>query len=140
MSTNKTTNYQLHSWVPEDTFLLSEMNENFEKLDEALNREVKKLGEDLEGTLKAVTGSYQGDGEKSRDIALDGKPLAVIVEERGGYRTSGVSIMGGLITREMALGSGVQITDTGFATSYADSVHMNAKSKYYSYIAFFVRA
>lgn len=36
MSTNKTTNYNLHSWVPEDDFLRSEFNDNFTSLDTAL--------------------------------------------------------------------------------------------------------
>lgn len=36
MSTNKTQNYQLHSWVPEDDFLHSEFNDNFTSLDAVL--------------------------------------------------------------------------------------------------------
>lgn len=36
MSTNKTQNYNLHSWVPEDDFLRSEFNDNFTSLDTAL--------------------------------------------------------------------------------------------------------
>lgn len=36
MSTNKTPNYQLHSWTLQDDFLLQEINENFSGLDAAL--------------------------------------------------------------------------------------------------------
>lgn len=36
MSTNKTQNYNLHSWVPEDDFLRSEFNDNFTGIDAAL--------------------------------------------------------------------------------------------------------
>lgn len=36
MSTNKTTNYNLHAWVPEDDFLRSEFNDNFAGIDAAL--------------------------------------------------------------------------------------------------------
>lgn len=36
MSTNKTPNYDLHSWVPEDSFQRSEFNDNFASLDSAL--------------------------------------------------------------------------------------------------------
>lgn len=41
MSTNKTQNYQLHSWLPEDEFHLTEINENFTALDTALKNEAQ---------------------------------------------------------------------------------------------------
>lgn len=39
MSANKTPNYALHSWEPEDEFHLSEINENFSALDSAVKSE-----------------------------------------------------------------------------------------------------
>ena len=43
MSTNKTQNYRLHSWVPQDEFHVSEVNENFALLDAVLKDEARKL-------------------------------------------------------------------------------------------------
>ena len=47
MSTNKTPNYELHSWVPQDDFHLTEINENFTGLDSELAA--------LDALLKAET-------------------------------------------------------------------------------------
>ena len=43
MSSNKTTNYQLHLWEPEDNFLRTEFNENSEKVDAALGELASKI-------------------------------------------------------------------------------------------------
>ena len=37
MSTNKTQNYALHAWEPEDDFLREEFNQNFAAIDAALH-------------------------------------------------------------------------------------------------------
>ena len=63
MSTNKTQNYQLHSWVPEDKFLRAEINENFARLD---------------GSARVVVGSYEGDGAAERTISLGFQPKVVL--------------------------------------------------------------
>lgn len=71
MSTNKTKNYRLHAWVPGDTFLLSEINENFERLDAAAH---------------VVFGTYEGDGTDDRVIELGFTPQAVLLENENGQR------------------------------------------------------
>ena len=48
MSTNKTTNYQLHKWEADDNFLRTEFNENFAGIDEALGSKAE-----------IVTGTYK---------------------------------------------------------------------------------
>ena len=77
MSTNKTTNYNLHSWLPEDDFLRTEMNENFTKLDKAL----KEL---------LICGSYTGDGAKTRTISLGFTPRSSM-----GYITFSATVSSG---------------------------------------------
>lgn len=47
MSTSKTPNYHLHAWTAGDDFRFHEINENFAALD---------------GSLRAVTGTYAGTG------------------------------------------------------------------------------
>ena len=51
MSSNKTQNLNLHSWVAEDPFKRTEFNENFAALDAA-----------VEASAHAVAGRYVGDG------------------------------------------------------------------------------
>ncbi len=64
MSTNKTTNYQLHLWEPEDDFLREEFNENSTKTDAALAAHDK----DIAARLRIVSGSYTGSGGSSKTI------------------------------------------------------------------------
>ena len=74
MSTNKTTNYNLHSWLPEDDFLRTEMNENFTKLDTLLKNETAALSAALGQKARATVGSYTGDGALDRTISLPFTP------------------------------------------------------------------
>jgi len=54
MSTNKTPNLNLHSWVETDPVLMSEFNENFGAIDAASQ---------TFGNCKIITGSYVGTGQ-----------------------------------------------------------------------------
>ncbi len=81
MSTNKTQNYQLHNWVPEDKFLRAEINENFARLD---------------GSARVVVGSYEGDGAAERTISLGFQPKAVLVVRSDGRITGDYDGYGGL--------------------------------------------
>lgn len=55
MSTNKTQNYNLHSWVPEDDFIRSEFNENFTGIDTALKTLADGLAAETSARTSAVT-------------------------------------------------------------------------------------
>jgi len=77
MSTNKTANYNLHSWVPGDDFLRAEFNENFALIDGALGEMPRNK------KLRVVTGSYTGDSSGSRTIALPFTPKAVMLTCKG---------------------------------------------------------
>ena len=108
MSTNKTENYQLHSWVPEDDFHLTEINENFTKLDQALDQELKKRDATLKKKGQLVTGTYTGNGESAQTFDLGAPVLAVLIECYNGKRPSTNSSVtqGGLIFLDHGLGSG----------------------------------
>ena len=77
MSSNKTTNYQLHSWEPGDDFLRTEFNENFGALDTAINEGLAKKPE-------IVTGSYAGNGTYNRTIDLGFTPKALVLFNSNG--------------------------------------------------------
>lgn len=130
MSTNKTPNYNLHAWTPEDDFLRAEINENFAKLDTALSVLPRKL--------EAVVGFYVGNGEENRHIELGRRPFAVHVEMSNGIRGGNeYSTLGGLAFGESGIGRYLTIDDTGF-TLYADSYgRLNGSSRQYYYMAFF---
>lgn len=54
MGTYKTEHYGLHQWVPEDDFLRTDFNENFEKLDTALHTAEQNLRADLTGDVQRL--------------------------------------------------------------------------------------
>ncbi|UQT46648.1 hypothetical protein M5E87_15015 [Flavonifractor plautii] len=77
--TNYTAHYQLHQWEPEDSFLRTDFNEDFAKIDGALGGKAEQsavdtLAEQVAGKSELVTGSYTGDGEASRTIELGFSP------------------------------------------------------------------
>ena len=55
MSTNKTQNYALHTWEPEDDFLREEFNQNFAAIDAI-----------LKGKAEMVFGTYTGNKSSQR--------------------------------------------------------------------------
>lgn len=69
MSTNKTPNLNLHSWVETDPVLMREFNENFNALDAAATR--------------MVSGSYVGDGTTSKTLYFPFTPQFVLVSYNG---------------------------------------------------------
>lgn len=86
MSTNKTPNYQLHSWTPDDDFRFHEVNENFTKLDTALKSEVNTLTTALAEKGELVVGTWSGPYTEKPVINL-GKPIkALILENSEGWR------------------------------------------------------
>lgn len=122
MSTQKTQHYQLHSWVPEDDFHLTEINENFAKLDKALKDEAQTAAAGLTGKAdkttvaalgKLVTGTYKGNGESSQTVDLGAPILAVHIESFKGTRPDDHSnlVWGGLIFPDCPLSTGAAYVD-----------------------------
>ena len=132
MSTNKTTNYQLHKWEADDDFLRSEFNENFAKLDEA---------------ARVVVGAYTGDGSASRFISLGFTPKAVFVLPKDGQIVTEHGYYGGLALPENPVTAEeytlCQITANGFQVGHASYTKYNytftrstnASEKNYHYLA-----
>ena len=93
-----TTNYQLHQWVPEDDFLRTDFNTDFQKIDAAIKgvetaantalalkadktELTQACGALDEAKCETLTGSYTGNGANTRTIDLGCAPRAVFVGE-----------------------------------------------------------
>lgn len=93
MSTNKTPNYQLHSWTSTDHFRFHEVNENFDLLDAALKAEAQTaargrsaLSAQMAGKGELVVGSYTGNGAAMQEIIVGHKIKAILIETTKGER------------------------------------------------------
>ena len=93
-----TTNYQLHQWEASDSFLRTDFNTDFQKIDAAIkgvetaaNTALAKKADKTELTqacgaldeakCETLTGSYTGNGANTRTIDLGCAPRAVFVGE-----------------------------------------------------------
>lgn len=125
MSTNKTQNYNLHSWLPGDDFLRAEINENFTKLDAALS-----------GLL--IAGAYTGDGTQNRAVSLGFTPKAVFLITSEGKIASGAYSYGGLALPDQPC-EAFSISEGGFSVRYYSGsgyvIYSNGSGEKYYYLA-----
>ena len=130
MSTNKTQNYQLHSWTPEDDFRLHEVNENFTALDTALGSEAAARTQQIAAKAEIVSGVYIGGGQYGHHIDLPRAPQSVHIETPSGCRSTNLT-NGGLFTE----GSGgiVALDATGFSIN--DKSQLNYPGSRYAFMA-----
>lgn len=112
MSICKTENYQLHAWGAEDEESLAEINENFAKLDEAID------------VCQVVTGTYMGTGgSTTQTITLGFRPKAVLIFTNREAHASGNERNRASLALDGADMVGyLNITDTGFQVSNALNV------------------
>lgn len=145
MSTNKTSNYQLHSWLPQDEFHLTEINENFTKLDTAIKAEAGTAAQQAEALLTRIIkkpdflfGSYVGQGS-STPIRLDlgVKPLAIIVTAITSSQTT-IDYQGMGAPGYSYKGS-FAFDDTGITITYANTnaFSLVGPNETYYYIVFY---
>lgn len=119
MSTNRTQNYQLHTWGMEDEERLAEINENFAKLDEA---------------AQMVAGQYSGTGTDNRLINLGFTPRAVLLIDQSAGMTNGYNWYGGLAVQD-GDSTVLAIAEGGFTVQENGNKHGNAKTVNYYYLA-----
>lgn len=143
-----TPNYNLHQWEPEDDFQRVDFNEDFSKIDAAIQAAVDRADQQSEQLSAAiakkcriVAGRYFGTGRENRqDINLGFYPVAVVFEYFSGTRTSVGSNEGGSYGGLAIRGSSVsqkdppslQITKTGFSVTGVS----NRPDMHYFYLAF----
>ena len=128
MSTNKTQNLQLHSWVADDPVKMSEFNENFEAIDSLLTR--------------IAVGSYVGTGtcgsENPNALTFDFAPKFLLIWQDG-YVTS-LGLRGGKLRSISTNSYGTcNATWEGNTVSWSHnsdaSWQMNANRSAYYYVA-----
>ena len=76
MSTNKSEHLNLHLWEPEDDFLRTEFNENFEKIDETCGAILTPAGKASACGSFLVSGSTENG---STVLSLDFEPRYIIL-------------------------------------------------------------
>ena len=79
MSTNKTPNYDLHSWVPQDDFHMTEINENFTKLDTALKTEAQTAAQGRSALQTALNGKADAAAVTTLSQQLAGRASTAAV-------------------------------------------------------------
>lgn len=133
----KTTNYQLDQWTADDSFLRTDFNEDFAKLDAALGGIASRVP-------KVATGTYVGSGtNNTKSVTLSFRPKVVIawgnhsdIQKSAFPLYSAMAVDGQNYTRALT------ITDTGFtATTYYNSSYgqyypsLNENNMTYLYLA-----
>ena len=150
-----TANYQFHQWVPEDNFLRTDFNQDFQKIDSTLaSLQTQTDSKASSAALSAVetlanqkceiaVGSYAGDRAASRKISLPFTPTAVLVERCYGTRDFSSGVYGCLALAGKSARSGQGSTALSLGTDgftvYQDGnkgVYLNDTGVTYYYIAF----
>jgi len=138
MASEYTSNYSLPQWDMDDRILVEEFNEALHNIDDALS-------------IKAQVrfGSYEGDGNAERTIALGVTPKAVLLLSADGassyYSSSKWNAYGGLALAGSDVTRGsytiLRIVTNGFKVYMTgdsnDSIATNQSGVSYNYIAFY---
>ncbi len=90
MSTNKTQNYNLHSWVPEDDFIRSEFNDNFTGIDTALKTLSDGLAAEQNARAAAVTAEKTA---REQAVAAEATARAAAVTAEQNARAAAISTL-----------------------------------------------
>ena len=135
-----TANYQLHQWEPQDTFLRTDFNQDFQRLDTALAgvRAVAD-GKVAPAALAAVEalanqkcrviiGSYIGSGELTQTIALGVRPKVVVIDNTQRPSTALELALDGPKVRS------ITVTDGGFSVMNTPE-NLNVQGTQYPYLA-----
>ena len=131
---NYTQHYQLHQWEPNDNFLRTDFNTDFEKIDTALDA----LQTAVEGKCQVVSGSYTGDGTENRSFDLGFAPSALLLETSTGARGNGINAIAGLALPGLSVHDGaIGLTETGFSLNHDNKYHaVNGVGETFYYLAF----
>lgn len=147
MSTNKTQNYQLHAWAPEDGFPRGELNANFTKLDTALKAEetarksavTAEANARIAATPRVMSGTYVGSVEYKdvntiQTIQLGFRPKVVYIKGGTGGNESGILMVEG---HPATYGSNWigRVANTGFEVRNVTYRNYNSNENTYHYWA-----
>ena len=138
MATNTSEHLGLHLWEPTDQVLRTEFNQNWTKIDTAVNaaQETAEAAQSAAEQRPYVIGSYTGNGG-TQSITLGFQPSFVIItaQPANSRDTAFIAISGG---SEAA--STLSFTETGFTvmvtpTSYETYPLTNQTGTFYHYLA-----
>ena len=137
MATNSSEHLGLHLWEPNDQVLRTEFNQNWSKLDEAVNT----AQETAETQCQA--GTYTGDGktaEEGGQLIETGFPPKFVIITRGWLYQNNMPSSFMAAGQSMLEGTENFITlqSNGFTVAAQDSGHiqLNTAGTTYSYVAF----
>ena len=138
MATNTSEQLGLHLWEPTDQVLRTEFNQNWTKIDTAVNaaQETAEAAQSAAEQRPYVIGSYTGNGG-TQSITLGFQPSFVIItaQPANSRDTAFIAVSGG---SEAA--STLSFTETGFTvmvtpTSYETYPLTNQNGTFYHYLA-----
>lgn len=138
MATNTSEHLGLHLWEPTDQVLRTEFNQNWIKIDTAVNaaQETAEAAQSAAEQRPYVIGSYTGNGG-TQSITLGFQPSFVIItaQPANSRDTAFIAVSGG---SEAA--STLSFTETGFTvmvtpTSYETYPLTNQNGTFYHYLA-----
>ena len=136
-----TTNYQLHQWVPEDNFLRTDFNQDFQRIDTAIKgvetgadaklaqkadkTALTSLAATVDGKAEIVTGSYTGSGG-TKTVSLGFRPKLVVVPLSAYYTAAAAA--GGSPSQ-------IFVTSNGFSAQDGGVTSPNESGRTYYYAA-----
>ena len=138
MATNASEHLGLHLWEPTDQVLRTEFNQNWTKIDTAVNaaQETAEAAQSAAEQRHYVIGSYTGNGG-TQSITLGFQPSFVIItaQPANSRDTAFIAISGG---SEAA--STLSFTETGFTVMVAPTPYetyplTNQNGTFYHYLA-----
>ena len=138
MATNASEHLGLHLWEPTDQVLRTEFNQNWTKIDTAVNaaQETAEAAQSAAEQRPYVIGSYTGNGG-TQSITLGFQPSFVIItaQPANSRDTAFIAISGG---SEAA--STLSFTETGFTVMVAPTPYetyplTNQNGTFYHYLA-----
>ena len=138
MATNTSEHLGLHLWEPTDQVLRTEFNQNWTKIDTAVNaaQETAEAAQSAAEQRPYVIGSYTGNGG-TQSITLGFQPSFVIItaQPANSRDTAFIAVSGG---SEAA--STLSFTETGFTVMVTPTSHetyplTNQNGTFYHYLA-----
>ena len=136
---NKTENYQLNQWEPEDNFLREDFNADNAALETALTAMQTAVDSQLQAVFGKYTGNAAYNNSSAQTITLGFRPKMVIVFPSAGTWVNSSTCYCAMNYDGSGAGNTIGITATGFTarnTTSPSNSYLNYNSTTYLYFAF----
>lgn len=123
-----TENFGLHQWVPEDDFLRTDFNTDFQKIDAALGEaltddDLTEVWTEIFSKCEFRFGSFVGNGASSRAIDVGDEPSIVVVTNTQSMETT-------MFTKSLSMGP-LAVLSNGFQVGVGGQVPQNLTDTVY---------